>query len=175
MLPPDVVSWPAETVATFMKLLGAYPTPVPRSIPRGVRSTLTALVQRSPLHGLAEHLHRDRARPTHICAGTGLTPPTSASGLGSPVPMALLSYPRRRRILAAALVPRGLTAGRALRIGGSEPWLSTGFDTAASLALLQPWISGTGRILRFAHVRAYFGHPLSTSGPVKSLRPGPVR
>ena len=56
--------------------------------------------------------------------------------------MALLSYPRRRRILAAALVPRALR--RALQIGGSEPWLSTGFDTAASLALLQPWISGTG-------------------------------
>ena len=28
-------------------------------------------------------LHRDLARPAHICAGTGLNPPTSAPGLGS--------------------------------------------------------------------------------------------
>ena len=27
------------------------------------------------------HLHRDWARPRHICAGTGLTTPTSAPGL----------------------------------------------------------------------------------------------
>ena len=32
------------------------------------------------------HLHRDWARPSHICTGTGLTPPTSAPGLGSPFP-----------------------------------------------------------------------------------------
>ena len=29
------------------------------------------------------HLRRDGARPCHICAGTGLTPATSAPGLGS--------------------------------------------------------------------------------------------
>ncbi len=29
------------------------------------------------------HLRRDWAHPAHICAGTGLTPPTSAPGLGS--------------------------------------------------------------------------------------------
>jgi hypothetical protein len=29
------------------------------------------------------HLRRDWARPTHVCTGTGLTPPTSAPGLGS--------------------------------------------------------------------------------------------
>ncbi len=32
------------------------------------------------------HLHRDWARPCHICTGTGLTPATSAPGLGSPLP-----------------------------------------------------------------------------------------
>jgi hypothetical protein len=30
------------------------------------------------------HLRRDWAHPAHICAGTGLTPPTSAPGLGPP-------------------------------------------------------------------------------------------
>ena len=30
--------------------------------------------------------HWDSARPAHICAGTGLAPPTSAPGLGSPLP-----------------------------------------------------------------------------------------
>ena len=29
-------------------------------------------------------LHRDWAHPSHICTGTGLTPPTSAPGLGTP-------------------------------------------------------------------------------------------
>ncbi len=32
------------------------------------------------------HLRRDRAHPGHICAGTALTPATSAPGLGSPRP-----------------------------------------------------------------------------------------
>ncbi len=42
--------------------------------------------------GLAErssplpHLHRDRADPSHICTGTGLTSSTSTPGLGSPLP-----------------------------------------------------------------------------------------
>ena len=31
-------------------------------------------------------LQRDWAHPAHICAGTGLTPPTSAPGLGAPRP-----------------------------------------------------------------------------------------
>ena len=35
------------------------------------------------------HLRRDRAHPVHICAGTGLTPPTSAPGLGSPAAVAV--------------------------------------------------------------------------------------
>jgi hypothetical protein len=32
------------------------------------------------------HLRRDWARPSHICTGTGLAPPTSVPGLGSPLP-----------------------------------------------------------------------------------------
>jgi hypothetical protein len=32
------------------------------------------------------HLRRDWAHPAHICAGTGVTPPTSAPGPGSPRP-----------------------------------------------------------------------------------------
>ena len=32
------------------------------------------------------HLHRDWARASHICSWTGLAPPTSAPGLGSPLP-----------------------------------------------------------------------------------------
>jgi hypothetical protein len=32
------------------------------------------------------HLRRDWAHPAHICAGTGITPATSAPGLGSPPP-----------------------------------------------------------------------------------------
>ncbi len=36
--------------------------------------------------GPLARLHRDWAHPRHICAGTGLTPATSAPGLGSPRP-----------------------------------------------------------------------------------------
>ena len=41
------------------------------------------------LHRLLQvkpHLHRDWAHLSHICAATGLSPPTSAPGLGSPLP-----------------------------------------------------------------------------------------
>ncbi len=34
---------------------------------------------------LCPRLRHDRAHPCHICTGTGLTPPTSAPGLGSPL------------------------------------------------------------------------------------------
>jgi hypothetical protein len=43
---------------------------------------LVALLKGSPL----PHLRRDWAHPRHICAGTGLSPATSAPGLGSPPP-----------------------------------------------------------------------------------------
>ena len=39
-----------------------------------------------PVGSPLPHLHRDRARPCHICTGTGLTPPTSPPGRGSPLP-----------------------------------------------------------------------------------------
>jgi hypothetical protein len=42
------------------------------------------------------HLRRDRAHPGHICAGTGLTPATSAPGLGS-LPAASAPGHRHRR------------------------------------------------------------------------------
>ena len=48
------------------------------------------------------HLRRGWARPCHICTGTGLTPPTSALGLGSPRPHLHRGwahpYPRLHRI-----------------------------------------------------------------------------
>ena len=47
------------------------------------------------------HLHRDRAHPGHICAETGLTPATSAPGLGSPRRPLLLDRARAYRICAA--------------------------------------------------------------------------
>ena len=52
------------------------------------RDALEASVERldetvgSPL----PHLHRDWARPCHICTGTEPTPATSAPGLGPPLP-----------------------------------------------------------------------------------------
>jgi hypothetical protein len=43
------------------------------------------------------HLHRDCAHPCHICTGTGLTPATSALGLGSPLPAGTLRHDRSCR------------------------------------------------------------------------------
>jgi hypothetical protein len=61
------------------------------------------------------HLSRDWAHPSHICAGTGLTPATSATGLGPPLPH------RRMRIKAVAALsrplPRLLARGPARRRG----------------------------------------------------------
>ncbi len=53
----------------------------PRCERGGIRGG--AGVDRRPV---LSHLRRDWAHPTHICAGTGLAPPTSAPGLGSPRP-----------------------------------------------------------------------------------------
>jgi hypothetical protein len=52
------------------------------------------------------HLHQDWAHHGHICAGTGLTPPTSAPGLGSRA--AAASGQRRRR--RSALTSPSLSA-----------------------------------------------------------------
>ena len=44
----------------------------------------------------SERQSREQACPSHICTGTGLTPPTSAPGLGSP-----LQTPQRARLQQA--------------------------------------------------------------------------
>ena len=44
------------------------------------------------------HLHRDWARPRHICTGTGPAPATSAPGLGPPLPHLRRGTGPRRRI-----------------------------------------------------------------------------
>jgi hypothetical protein len=57
------------------------------------------------------HLRRDRAHPCHICAGTALTPATSASGLRSRVPTSASglrsTVPTSAPGLGAALEPVG--------------------------------------------------------------------
>ena len=52
----------------------------------GVRPHCTAVLCCIPAQRAMPHLCRDRAHPCRICARTGLTPPTSAPGLGSPRP-----------------------------------------------------------------------------------------
>ena len=47
----------------------------------------------APVLGSPLHRHRDWAHPCHICAGTGLTPATSAPGLDSP----RVLWPHRHR------------------------------------------------------------------------------
>jgi hypothetical protein len=61
------------------------------------------------------HLRLDWARPAHICAGAGLTPPTSAPGLGSPRPHLRRSraYPARIRT-RIGLAPAHICAGTML-------------------------------------------------------------
>ena len=59
-------------------------------------------------HPCHVHLRRDRAHPSHICAGTGLTPPTSAPGLG-------LTPATSAPGLGAALEPGGTTSTRSSR------------------------------------------------------------
>jgi hypothetical protein len=71
---------------------------------------------RSPL----PHLHRDRAHPCHICAGTGLAPShnptgngptraTSAPGLGPPLPHLRRDRAHRCRIFARTVLTAPLT------------------------------------------------------------------
>ena len=48
------------------------------------------------------HLRRDWAHPSHICAGTGRTPATSAPGLGPPLPHLRRDSARFRRPAACA-------------------------------------------------------------------------
>ena len=54
--------------------------------------------------------------PSHICAGTGLIPPTSAPGLGSPLP-----HLRRDRAWRRIQVRNAREAQRDLRLNESLP------------------------------------------------------
>jgi hypothetical protein len=64
---------------------------------------------------------QDRAHPTHICAGTGLTPPTSAPGPGSPPPDRRQDWAHPRQIggagYSARAIHRGALAVRAATRG----------------------------------------------------------
>ncbi len=91
---------------------------------------MSNILLRSPL----PHLRRDCAHPCHNCTGTGLTPATSAPGLGSPLPhlrrnpahRLLNPMPRRRRSApkvkppgSSSVLPHGSDAG-----GGAVPEVS---------------------------------------------------
>jgi hypothetical protein len=72
------------------------------------------------------HLHQDWAHPSHICTRTGLTPPTSAPGLGAPDragERAARAVLTTRRVFEAAVGP-DLTA----------PHLSSGAQHVACLS-----------------------------------------
>jgi len=89
-------------------------------------------------HPCHVHLRRDRAHPSHICAGTALTPATSASGLRSPVPTSAPGL----GLTPATSAPRlGLTPatsapglGAALEPGGTASTRSSRRRTGARLA-----------------------------------------
>ena len=59
-------------------------TPITRPSAAGLGSPLATSAP--GLGSFFPHLHRDSARPAHICTGTGLIPTRSSSGLGSPMP-----------------------------------------------------------------------------------------
>jgi hypothetical protein len=71
--------------------------------------------------GAARHRSGHWARPSHICTGTGLAPPTSASGLGSPLPHLHRDLARRSRVRPC---PRRETLGAAMvrRTGSTAAW-----------------------------------------------------
>ena len=94
---------------------------------RGGRARTLALHPQWSVNGrlgsLLPHLRRDWAHPCHICAGTGLTPATSAPGLGSPLsspagvrledgPVPLHQRVRRRRLLYRARLPEAVLEPR---------------------------------------------------------------
>jgi hypothetical protein len=60
-----------------------------KEMPGAAESVVEVDMVAPPTLGLGSplpHLRRDWAHPCHIGAGTGLTPPTFAPGLGSPLP-----------------------------------------------------------------------------------------
>jgi hypothetical protein len=73
------IDWRRSFITTAINPC-AQPNPAAISAPgRGSRAGTSAPGRGSPL----PHLHRDWAHPCHICTGTGLTPATSAPGLGA--------------------------------------------------------------------------------------------
>ena len=62
--------------------------PPNRALAATMRACGTAWMSLIELQYVSPHLRQylGWAHPSHICAGTGLTPPTSAPGLGAPLP-----------------------------------------------------------------------------------------
>jgi hypothetical protein len=78
------------------------------------------------------HLHRDWAHPTHICLAIGLTPPTSAPGLGSSRPHLPCDWAHPAHICAGT----GLTPPTsALRLGSPRPHLPCDWAHPAHICL----------------------------------------
>ena len=94
-------------------------TPITRPSAAGLGSPLAASAP--GLGSFFPHLHRDSARPAHICTGTGLIPTRSSSGLGSPVP-------HLRRDWAH---PDHICAGTGLTLPTSAPGLGCGAGRSA--------------------------------------------
>ncbi len=121
---PDCISGPTMTcprprpASSRQPCTPRYSRPVRRSLPHlhrdrvcchiwtgtGSAATSGPRWSRAPARPLP-HLFRDSAHPCHICTGTGLTPPTSAPGLGRTPPTCavdlLLLAARSRYAIAA--------------------------------------------------------------------------
>jgi hypothetical protein len=86
--PPSTL-WATGACVEALASAGAGPLLWLRPRPVVVPCREPALGLGSPALGLGSplpHLHRDWARPCHICTGIGPTPATSAWRLGSPLP-----------------------------------------------------------------------------------------
>ncbi len=83
--PVPALTWEERAPVPVQMWQGRAPySPTRRSSARaGHRNCCPPAPRCTPL---VPHLRRDWAHPSHICAGTGLTPSTSAPGLGSPLP-----------------------------------------------------------------------------------------
>ena len=87
---------------------------------------------------------RREAHPSHICAGTGLTPATSAPGLGSPLPH--LRRDRASHLHEDCARPAHICTGTGLGPAKSAPGLGLGTATSApGLRSPRPHLRGTRR------------------------------
>jgi hypothetical protein len=84
-LPPARGRPPPSAVAGTECRTAAIPAPGAPSAARRARHS-SAVDYRGTRMGVLAHPAECRLTPAHICAGTGLTPPTSALELGSPLP-----------------------------------------------------------------------------------------